>query len=74
MSTTPVAKSRVKSVVCAASALAVGIAFADYIEPVQVPVSAAQCCQTTWDCGIFQYCVYDFDCNFTGNYFGRCES
>ena len=67
-------RKRAKASLCLVSAVAVGVAVADYFTPVEVPVAASYCCSNSWDCTIpYRSCQYDFGCNFNG-YFGHCVS
>jgi hypothetical protein len=71
--TTP-RRKRAKASLCIVSAVAVGVALADYFTPVEVPVAASFCCDNSWECTIpYRSCQIDFACGLHG-FFGHCVS
>ncbi len=65
---------RIKSAFCLASGIAVGVAVANYVTPVQVSASAATCCDNSWDCGFFERCDIDTEWVCQPRFFGKCVS
>lgn len=66
---------RKKSALAIASAALIGIAAADYANPLSTPVSATFCCVDSWECwvaGAGTWCETDLNCAMSGPYFGRC--
>lgn len=67
--------TRVKPALVMVSAVAVGAAMGTHFAAGNVPLrAAAACCQTSWDCGIGEYCDIDTTWTCQPEYYGRCVS